>query len=168
MNRMNRPFFEDATQELLKQPDMRDIHAHYTRSSASGFWILEYGDRLIGLIAIDASPESSPKDRQDKKGKGKDITSPIATLRHLYVDEPYRAIAMQKDLLDHAIKHTFISSVTVQSIKAADSPLISYIRLGLREAGFELRKNTKTVGLLGWKLGERVLERETWEKSLKS
>ena len=74
---------------------------------------------------------------------------------------------MQKDLIDHAVRHTFTSSTVVQSIEAADSPLIQYIRLGLREAGFELRKNTKTVGLLGWKLGGRMLERATWEKSTK-
>ena len=164
---MNRPFFEEATQELLKQPDLRNIPAHYSRSSASGFWVLEFGDRFIGTIAIDASPETSPQDKPDKKGKGKEMTSPVATLRYLYVDEPYRAIGMQKDLIDHAVKHTFTSSTVVQSIKAADTPLIRYIRLGLRQAGFELQKNTKTVGLLGWKLGERVLERAVWEKSVK-
>lgn len=163
---MNRPFFEEATQQLLKQPDMRDIPAHYSRSPASGFWILEFGDRFIGAIAIDASPGSSRKDKPNKNSKEKEITSPVAILRHLYVDEPYRAIGMQKDLIDHAVKHTFTSSTAVQSITAADSPLIRYVRLGLREAGFELQKNTKTVGILGWKLGERVLERAAWEKSI--
>ena len=164
---MNRPFFEEATQELLKRPDMRDIPVHYSRSPASGFWVLEFGNKFIGIIAIDASPESSRKYKSGKNDKGKEITSPVAILRHLYVDEPYRAIGMQKDLIDHAVSHTFTSSTAVQSIEAADSPLIGYVRVGLKEAGFELQKNTKTVGLLGWKLGERVLERATWEKSTK-
>ena len=164
---MNRPFFEEATQELLKRPDMRDIQVHYSRSPASGFWVLEFGNKFIGIIAIDASPESSHTSRRGKNYEGKGITSPVPILRHLYVDEPYRAIGMQKDLIDHAVRHTFTSSTVVQSIEAADSPLIQYIRLGLREAGFELRKNTKTVGLLGWKLGGRMLERATWEKSTK-
>lgn len=88
----------------------------------------------------------------------------MATIRHFYVEEPYRAIGMQKDLLDHAITHAFTSNSALRTIVSADSPLISYIQSLLRESKFELQKHTEKVGIYGWKLGERRLEKTAWEK----
>ncbi|KAJ7361681.1 hypothetical protein DFH08DRAFT_844860 [Mycena albidolilacea] len=150
---INRPYFEDLTQAALRAPDMRaSIKAHYSRSPASGFWIVEYGDKFVGLIAIDASTEDDSTKRPEAKT--------TATIRHFYVQEPYPAAGIQDDLLSHAVNHCFNKSTTVQQIKAPDSPLVPYARKSLKEAGFILEKTTETVGLFRWKLGMRSLQRE--------
>ncbi|KAJ6503496.1 hypothetical protein C8R47DRAFT_1106320 [Mycena vitilis] len=152
---INRPFFERLTQEALRAPDMKsDIVSHYSRSPASGFWILEYGEKFVGLIAIDASTSNSP-------------TPETATIRHFYIQEPYPASGVQEDLLSHALNHCFTSKpmrFNIQQIKAADSPLVPYARKALKEAGFVLENNTETVGVFRWKLGMRTLGRDVWER----
>ncbi|KAF8216176.1 hypothetical protein K438DRAFT_1800192 [Mycena galopus ATCC 62051] len=111
-------YFESLTQNALRAPDMRgNIKDHYARSPASGFWIVEYNDKFVGLIAIDASDDSTP----------------MTTLR-----EPYPAAGIQDDLLSHALTRCFNANSTVQQIKATDSPLAPYTRKSLREAGFLL------------------------------
>ncbi|KAF7339423.1 hypothetical protein MSAN_02156400 [Mycena sanguinolenta] len=159
---LNRPYFENRTQDALRSRDMRDnIKDYYSRSPASGFWILELGEKFVGLIALDASIEDSAKNR-----KGKTTTSETATIRHFYVQEPYPASGVQDDLLSHAVNHCFNATpAVVQRIKSADSPLIPYTRKALKEAGFVLEENTETVGVLRWKLGLRSLQRDAWEKA---
>jgi len=164
----NRPYFEDHTQQVLRRPDVVHLQSHYSLSPASGFWLLEYGDIIIGIIAIDAA-KSEPAPSSDVKGfvpaqktKG---TGTVATIRHFYVDEPYRVVGMQNDLLNHAVRHTFEANKTVQSIRAADSQLVPYIRDSLRSSGFKLQEYTEKVGVFRWKLGLRLLEREDWQKA---
>ncbi|KAJ6604706.1 hypothetical protein DFH09DRAFT_1123563 [Mycena vulgaris] len=160
---LNRPHFEKLTQEVLRGPDMRDIQEYYSRSPASGFWILDYGDRFVGLIAIDASVEDA------SRGDRKTTTSQTATLRHFYVQEPYPAAGIQDDLLSHAVTHCLNATpAIVQQIKAPDSPLVPYARKSLKEAGFVLDKNTETVGVFRWKLGIRTLRRAVWEQKKKA
>lgn len=155
--------------DALLRPDIVDIRSYYHRSPASGFWILEYGETFIGFIALDASIDSESDSLASKetivraKEKG---TSHIAAIRHFYVEEPYRVTGIQKDLLDHAVRHAFASGSTVQAIKSADSPLLLYIRECLRSAGFQWQKHTTKVGVFGWKLGERLLEKNDWEKTI--
>lgn len=169
--RLNRPFFEKLASDTLLRPDIPDIRSYYKRSPASGFWILEYGANFVGLIALDASIDSESDRLASKetiaKAKKKG-TSRIAKIRHFYVEEPYRVAGIQKDLLDHAVRHAFTSSSAVEVIKAADSPLLTYIRECLRSAGFQLQKHTDKVGVFGWKLGERTLEKADWEKAAKN
>jgi GNAT superfamily N-acetyltransferase len=168
-HRFNRPYFETLAQDALHRPDMANIQSYYARSPFSGLWILEYDDAFVGLIALDASldSESDQSISLEKKIDLKKGTSRIATIRHLYVEDQYRGIGIQRDLLDHALKHTFSSNSPVRTIKASDSPLVPYVRVCLRSAGFQLQKNTETVGLFAWKLGQRILEREEWEKAVK-
>ncbi|KAJ6519879.1 hypothetical protein C8R45DRAFT_953122 [Mycena sanguinolenta] len=160
---LNRPHFENLTQAALRAPDMRGkIKDYYSRSPASGFWIVEFGEKFVGLIALDASIE----DDSTKNRKGKTITSDAAIIRHFYVQEPYPASGVQDDLLSHAVNHCFNTNpAIVQQIKSADSPLIPYTRKSLKEAGFVLEENTETVGVLRWKLGLRSLQRDAWEKA---
>jgi GNAT superfamily N-acetyltransferase len=165
--RLNRPYFETLTQEALRRPDIVDIKSYYSRSPSSGFWILEYGTTFVGFIALDASLDAESNDpvtseKQVSKKKG---TSRIAVIRHFYVEEQYRGIGIEKDLLDYAVRHAFSSDSTLRTIKAVDSPLVQHVRECLRSGGFQLQKHTKTVGMMGWKLGERVLERSEWEKA---
>jgi hypothetical protein len=145
------------------------MQSHYSLSPSSGFWILEYGELIVGFIAIDAAKSTPAPSLADPKGfvpaqktKG---TSSVATIRHFYVDEPYRIAGMQDDLLNHAVRHTFNSNKTVQSIRAADSPLIPYVRESLRSNGFKLQEYTERVGVFRWKLGVRLLERADWQKA---
>jgi len=170
---INRPAFEDKTNEDLRRPDLVDIPSYYSRSPSSGFWILEYGDHFVGLIAVDASLDSTDdktiassepptkfKDGRVKYSKG---TSSTATIRHFYVDEPYRPAGMQHDLLSHAVKLAFSKDPTVQAIRAADSPLKPYASEALRRAGFQLEGKTEKVGILKWQNSVRVLSRKAWK-----
>jgi GNAT superfamily N-acetyltransferase len=167
---LNRPFFEKHLQDALQKADVLDVSEYYSRSVSSGFWILEYGDRFVGLIALDASldstddePISVEKLAARKRSKSK-ATSPTATIRHFFIDEPFRTSGIQNDLLAHAVQHAFDSDPALQQIRAQDSPLIPYARTALREAGFQLTRHTEKVGVFGWKLGMRVLESRDWKK----
>jgi GNAT superfamily N-acetyltransferase len=166
--RINRPYFERLTQETLHRPDIRDLKAHYSHSPSSGFWILEYGVRFIGIIGVDASLDSTSDEPTTLKDKKKNIpakkSSPTATIRHFFVEEEYRSADIQTDLLSYAVLHAFRSDDTVQRIKASDSPLAPYARETLRSSGFQLEEHTDKVGIFGWKLGIRILERVEWEK----
>ena len=156
--RINRPYFEDHAQEVLRAPDLRNISAHYSRDPGSGFWVFEYGDQIIGLIGVDASNE--PDD--DEKSSASKSKVKTATIRHFYVSEVYRVANVQEDLLEHAVKHAF-SDPKVQRIEAVDSPLVPYLRACLRKAGFQFDHHTKKIGLLRWSLGIRYLNRDEWK-----
>ncbi|KAI0793458.1 hypothetical protein C8Q75DRAFT_889500 [Abortiporus biennis] len=167
----NRPYFDDKLQETIRRPDLVDIPAYYSRSPASGFWFLKYGDRFVGLIAIDASPDSTQSSvvvseshepgTKPSYGKG---TAEIATIRHFFVDEPYRAVFIQDDLLQHAVKHAFQSSDKVKCVRAVDSPLTPYLSQALKKSGFKVQGDVGSIGVLGWKLKECELEREQWKE----
>jgi Acetyltransferase (GNAT) family len=170
--RLNRPYFEKQLQDALQKPDVLNILGYYSRSASSGFWILEYGERFVGLIALDASFDSTDdetintktvtKKKRISNSKG---TSPTATIRHFYIDEPFRTSGIQSDLLIHAVQHAFGSDPALRRIRAPDSPLVPYARGALRQAGFQLDQHTEKVGLLGWKLGMRILEKADWKKA---
>ncbi|KAF9481382.1 hypothetical protein BDN70DRAFT_876342 [Pholiota conissans] len=156
---INRPYFEELTQEALRYGDLKDIKAYYSKNPASGFWLLELGDTFVGLIAVDASkPDVKPR-------KGEAVQPRTAVIRHFHVEENYRSSDIQNDLLEYAINHAFNKDPTLERIEIADSPLLSYRRSAARKAGFELDHNTKVVGVLRWKLGTRYLERNKWIKS---
>jgi len=113
----NRPSVEERTEKTLRRPDMVDIPTYYARSPASCFSILQWGTKLIGLVAVDASTNSTndkslSKDarfdaQQDKAlitGKG---TASVATIRHFFSEEGYRAAGIDRDLLQHAVTRAF-------------------------------------------------------------
>lgn len=149
---------------------MADFAAYYSRSPSSGLWILDYGSTFVGLIALDASltaTTNEPLAEQATRRKAKihaKGTSPTATIRHFYVVENYRSSNIQDDLLSHALSQAFQADSTLQRVQAVDSPLIGYVRHSLRKAGFQLEKHTEKVGVFGWKIGTRVLERKEYGK----
>ncbi|THV04894.1 hypothetical protein K435DRAFT_826698 [Dendrothele bispora CBS 962.96] len=147
---INRPYFEGLSQEVLRKADLRNISEYYNRSPSSGFWILDFGERFVGLIAVDGASETKKQPAE------------TAIIRHFYVDEPYRVAGVQKDLLEHAVRHTFDSDPTVQRIETTTSALTSYAQRSLAELGFRTVEKTKRVGILGWELERRVLERGDW------
>jgi GNAT superfamily N-acetyltransferase len=143
---------------------MSDILAYYSYSPSSGFWILDYDDKFVGLIALDASSASESADSDDETVTQKG-SSKTALIRHFYVDEVYRASGVQADLLKHAIQAAFDSDDQVLRIRALDSPLNSYIGSCLQEAGFTIEHPIEEVGLFRWKINMRILERRVWERS---
>jgi RimJ/RimL family protein N-acetyltransferase len=129
---------------------LRNISAYYSRDPGSGFWLLEYGDHFVGLIASDKPNKTSASEFK------------TATIRHFYVDQTYRTTNVQEDLLQHAVKHAFSDS-KVQRIEAFDSPFVPYIRVCLQSAGFQLDHYTKKFILLRWSVGVRYLNRDEWK-----
>ncbi|KAF4623429.1 hypothetical protein D9613_001853 [Agrocybe pediades] len=150
---INRPQFEELTQQVMRYEDLHDITSYYSKQSSSGFWILELGDVFVGLIAVDASQSF------DQSSSG---TS--AAIRHFHVEEAYRTTKIQNDLLKHAVNQAFDGNPKLNRIEALDSPFTPYIQQCLRESGFQFARYIKEVGLLKWKLSIRYLERDAWLK----
>ncbi|KAG5648035.1 hypothetical protein DXG03_007070 [Asterophora parasitica] len=147
----NRRDFEDLAQDVLRGPDLRNILGYYSRSPGSGFYICEYGGLFVGLIALDVPSTSSDAERTDGKSASEDA-SPIAVIRHLYVDEPYRSTGVQEDLLSHALRVAFEANPALRVVKAHQSPLHPYVRQCLQDASFTFEENTQKVGVLRWQL----------------
>jgi len=131
---MNRPEFEEHVQSILRRPDIRNVAHHYIKHKASGFWLLEYGDKFVGLLGLDEG-----------------------VIRHFYVEPVYRPSGVQQDLLDHAVKHAFANGAT--SVEAFECPLVPYHRQCLESAGFVPSGREKTLGLLRWAVDRHTLIR---------
>jgi len=178
--------FETDMENTLRKRDLIDIKQYYSRSPASGFWILEYGKRFVGLIAIDASLDSAsddvvidPEAKDKAKSKAeedkakdkpptieyKNGTSETAVIRHLVVDEPYRKAFMQDDLLQHALKHAFTNDAKVKSVRTLETALLSYVGEALKKEGFKTERTVATQGIFKWPVRSAVLKREDWKDS---
>lgn len=171
MFRLNRWGFEDRSAHVLRRPDLVDIQRYYSRSPASGFWVLQYGDRVIGHIALDASLDADSDEAVAEKTLKKDEagkvvmpkgTSKIATIRHFYVDEEYRPAGMASDLLQFALRHAFASDTKPEAVRGTDSPLQLYISDALRTHGFKLERKAESFGALRWQNSIRVLQKSQW------
>ncbi|KAG8219852.1 hypothetical protein J3R82DRAFT_830 [Butyriboletus roseoflavus] len=151
----NRPDFEDPASDLMHRPDFVCLHKYYARSPSSGLFILEYGDKFIGLVAIDASRDSQSeqgfmnKDRQGHilaDGNLKILystgTSSVATIRHFFVEERFRKSNVQQDILAFATRHVFTTAQDVKVLKTTATPLLGYKYSSLRELGFSIEKQT--------------------------
>lgn len=160
--RINRPYFEAYTQKSLAKPDIADPKTYYGRSPASGFWILEFGDSFVGLIALDASIDGASDDISFTVLPSKG-TSRVAQIRHIYVVEAYRPARAEIDLLEHAINHAFKTNRDVQVIKHTTSDLNSYVGKALVQCGFVAVKSGSPMGVFGWKTTCYELTRESWE-----
>ncbi|OCB91898.1 hypothetical protein A7U60_g833 [Sanghuangporus baumii] len=158
-----RPEFEKQSIETLKRPDIANITEYYSRSPSSGFWIYDFGNQFVGLIAVDASTDSLSDDtvsssqeaaretaRSITSGKDKihkPNTPPTAVIRHFYVAELYRTAVAQNDLITFAVKRIFESSSVVERIRMTPSPLMDYIEHSLKSAGFEVIEQGPKVEL---------------------
>jgi len=166
----NRPFVEDATEDVLRRVDLLDIQKHYARSPASGFWILEFAGKIIGLIAIDASLDAAndepvtkqPKERLRERLVQKG-TSRVATIRHFFAEEAYRPVGIEQDMLQFAVKSTFNADKTVKSIRMLASPLRPAILNSLRTSRFTKGDRVRAIGVLGWEVCWYTLGRTQWE-----
>jgi len=173
---INRPYFEDVASNLMRRPDFADLQKYYVRSPSSGLFILEYGTKFIGLIAVDASKDSQSEQPFVKKNEqGRDVladktknfyakgTSSVATIRHFYVEEPFRKSDVQHDILAFAVHHVFTETRDVQVIKTSATPLLDYKYTALRQSGFSVEKEVGKLGLLKWGVDAMGLDRERWE-----
>lgn len=181
-SRFNRSAFEEKALDILRRRDLVDIPSYYSRSPSSGFWVLQYGKSVVAFIAVDASLDSTsdkaiPAASPPASGVSSPApdtsnimdftkgTSAVARIRHLYVEEPYRAsaIALQEDLLTHALRNAF-SEKNIQTVVAEESPLLPYIGQALHRKRFKLQQRAGTVGIMKWQLSKRVLDRKDWQR----
>jgi hypothetical protein len=161
---------EDPAEKVLRRIDLLNIQSYYARSPASGFWLLEYRGKLIGLIAIDASRDATYdepftgqkpevlKARLDKKG-----TSRVATIRHFFAEEAYKSVKIEDDLLQFAAESTF-KDPTVNAIRMLASPLRPGILSSLQRNKFSKGDRVEKIGILGWEVNWYTLERSRWKK----
>ena len=165
----------------MRRPDFANLQKYYARSPSSGLFILEYGDKFVGLIAIDASKDSQSEQglvKQTEQGKSviadetrnffSSGTSSVATIRHFYVEEHFRKSNVQQDLLAFAARHVFTMARDVKVLKASATPLLGYKYTCLRELGFSVEKQASKLGILGWRVDAMSLERVRWEKESSS
>ncbi|KAH7883638.1 hypothetical protein F5I97DRAFT_1813751 [Phlebopus sp. FC_14] len=176
---INRPYFEELVTDVLHRPDLADIEKYYTRSRSSGFFILEHDNNFIGFIAVDASKDSQSVHSLIKKGEeGKvvqpnlkdllsDGTSSMATIRHFYVEEPYRKAGAQDDLLRFALRHSFTSTDDVRSIQTTTSPLLGYVQRSVRDFGFRVERTDGEIGVYRWTLETVNLDKVRWDEKEK-
>ena len=188
IGRLNRWGFEDRSAHVLRRPDMADIPSYYSRSPSSGFWVLQYGERFIGIIAVDASLDAdsddavadkavAPLNKTSKSSKFSKApaaaaasavaalpkgTAKTATIRHFYVEEQYRPAGMADELLAFALRHAFSKDLRVEAVRAHASPLAGYASDALKRHGFELERKTERVGALRWQDSVQILSRERW------
>jgi len=149
----NRNDVEERAHEVLRRPDSFDFVNYYSGAPGSGLWIIEYGERFVGFVAIDA------------KKDGKDARQTTeAHVRHFFIDEPYRCTGIQDDLLAYAIRYTFNAQSSIDTIKAEGNPLVSYVEKALRSAGFVQGNKIGSMGLFKWQLYEMVLSRTQWKE----
>jgi GNAT superfamily N-acetyltransferase len=130
---------------------LHDPISYYTQSPASGFWIFEFGKNFVGLIALDAN------DAKDTRR---------AFIRHFFVHEAYRKTGIQADILDHALKHAFNNSPTLESVVAVDTPaLVPYIHKCLKEAKFQPLTDHRSIGIMGlWKYHTVCLQKKDFQE----
>jgi len=164
-----RPYFDEESIAVLKRPDIVNKETYYSRSPASGIWILEFGSTFVGMAAVDASKDSlsnetimEKDDAETKKKHASKGTASTATIRHFYVVEQFRCIAIQDDLLSFVLKRAFESSPNVQAVRITPSPLYSYLEKMLKQAGFDVVERGKAVGLGRWPSLTHELSREKW------
>lgn len=168
--RKNRPFVEDTAEKVLRRIDLFNIQGHYALSPASGFWILELGDKLIGLIAVDASLDAANDELVTQQSQerlraniNKKGTSRVATIRHFFAEEAYRRVNIEDDLVKFAVESTFNADQAVKSIRMLASPLRPAILNSLRGNKFAKGDRVGTIGIMGWEVYWYTLERSQWE-----
>jgi hypothetical protein len=168
--RNNRPTVEDKLEKILRRIDLMDIRSYYARSPASGLWLLEFTNNIIGMIAVDASldatndePVTETPEEQLKKALEQKGTSRIATIRHFFAEEAYRSAKIEDDLLNFAVGETFRANESVSAIRILASPLRPAILESLRRNGFAKGDRVESIGMLGWEVCWYSLERSRWE-----
>jgi len=158
----NRPYFEKLLHDTLRQTDLVDIPSYYSSASGvpSAFWVLEKEGKIIGLIAVDGSinaeqlhvPTLADLGPVSGKANAKNAKTPNSInslfIRHFWVDEQYRQVLIQDDLLRHAITHSRSSD-----LQSWASPLETYKMKSLVQAGFQEDAVVKaaTFGVLRWR-----------------
>jgi len=145
---VNRPYFERGVEKAMASPDLLNIEKTYGKPPSS-FDILEYEGKVIGIIAIDATPRPAQPGR--------------AYIRHYYIADPYRESGVQNDLLNHAIPRLF-ASPDVTSVEAPYSMLHPYVKRAFLHQGFKIASSRKNGHYISWEVGTALLTKEKWEQ----
>lgn len=177
--RLNRPSIEENTEKTLRRPDLYKIDQYYTRSPSSGLYLLTISDKIIGLIALDASKSSTSESsiapasaapsaterKQMLESKG---TASIATIRHFFVEEPYRPAKPEDDLLKLAVRRAFEGDKTVDRVRALGGRLRPTVEESLRRNGFVPGEKEGTLGFFKWETRWYTLTKKAWEATEKA
>lgn len=169
--RFNRTSVESRTEQTLRRPDMIDIPRYYSRSPASCFALLQWNDKIIGLVAVDSSNNSvndeplekgvrldAQQERDLVYGKG---TSKVATIRHFFSEEGYRSAGIDVDLLRYALQRAF-SDETVQTVRISVSSLKRNLSNQLQKHNFVEGESDGKLGPFGWRWRWHTLSRTKW------
>jgi len=145
---VNRPYFERAAEKAVTAPDLLNIEKTYGKPPSS-FDILEYEGRVIGLLAIDATPNPAQPGR--------------AYIRHYYIADPYRESGVQNDLLTHAIPRLF-ASPDITSVEASYSTLHPHVKKTFLGQGFKIASSRNNGHYISWEVGTVLLTKEKWKQ----
>lgn len=147
---------------------MVDIGRYYSpdRFKSSSFWVLELGDHILGILALDASADATSQCPIGDTEKDTQSNS-AAVIRHFWVEEPFRRTDIQDDLLVHALTHALQADPNkrIRELRAEDNQLSPYIGQALRKQGFRPIQDpdqVRNVGVLRWKITPMSLDRERW------
>ncbi|THH34063.1 hypothetical protein EUX98_g52 [Antrodiella citrinella] len=155
---LNREYFFENMNNALRRRDLIKIKDYYARSPSSCLFIIEYGDKFVGFIAVDASPDSTSNEvmvNPDSMAKVSYTkgTSDVAVIRHFFVDTPYRVANMQADLLQFALQQVFTSSPKVKTVKGLETTVVPYSGKALRAEGFKeesVLDTSSNLQILDW------------------
>jgi hypothetical protein len=150
VERFQRQRIERNLRAKLSREDALNIIDFYSRSPASGFFVVAMNEIPIGCVAVDAAcpdenlvdvislkekdPELKPKKNVQKR---KYATADHALIRHFHVDGPYRVTGISSDLLSYGLRHVFTAGKEVQKIYAPWSKLSPGLNPVWKEAGFK-------------------------------
>lgn len=94
-------------------------------------------------------------------------TASVATIRHFFVEEPYRPARPEDDLLKLAVRRAFEGDETVESVRALGGRLRPTVEESLRRNGFIPGEKEGTLGFFKWETRWYTLTREAWEATEK-
>lgn len=165
-----RDYFDESVQKTMKEQDIQSPITYYNQSPASGFFVLERKNSIIGLVAVDAS---TPSTGTGKPSSQKPKTSEIAVIRHLFVNVVYRVTGIQEDLLRLAVSHAFSAKTAPlpNKVRVLDSQLQDY-RKAFNTLGFRPVDSKDwdgdgpaywTVGIYRWKFRWLEITRDEWK-----
>jgi len=154
-------------QKALRGEDMADLVAYYSRSPASGFYVLDYNGKALGLIGLDANVPA----QAGSKSKAK--STETALVRHFFIEEPYRGTGIEEDLLEYAVSRAFTSKTPPQRIQMLVNDLQPYRKTAAKAANFHpvtVWDNSKgpkewKAGIYQWQNTWLEINKDEWKSS---
>ncbi|KIJ51373.1 hypothetical protein M422DRAFT_203530 [Sphaerobolus stellatus SS14] len=171
----HRPVFEEPLQKALREEDIRDLIGYYSRSPASGFYVLEHKEKVIGIVGLDANAKLDADAKPSKsKSTATSATASTALIRHFFLEEQYRGAGVQADLLEYAVAQAFMAKISPQRIRILVHDLEPYKREALKSTHFHPVKDWDpkdgpkewTSGIYGWNYRWHEVTKDEWKPTI--